>query len=123
MSIRDIHLSPTVFPSPLTFDPTRFLDPEIKKSTEKYFVAFGKGARSCVGRELAILELTMAIANLVYRFDMRLFQTVEADVVMDRDFFSPYRRDDSKGLQVTINQSNYLDERSREIYTIWSRTD
>jgi cytochrome P450 len=46
-----IHHSPVVFPSPLKFDPTRWMQPnsDPEHGLEKYFVPFGKGTRACVG--------------------------------------------------------------------------
>jgi len=102
MSIRDMHLDSDCFPEPHVFDPERWLDPSMQKRSEQFFVPFGKGSRSCVGRELAMLEMTMVTAVLLHRFKMDLFQTTYDDVCMRHDFFSPFHADDSKGLQVTI---------------------
>lgn len=102
MSIRDLHLDPDCHPEPLKFSPERWLDPSMYKQSEQFFAPFGKGTRSCVGRELAMLQVMMVTANLLHRFDVELFQTTYDDVRMQYDFFSPFHADDSKGLQVTI---------------------
>lgn len=102
MSIRDMHLDPDCHPEPLTFNPERWLDPSMYKQSEQFFAPFGKGTRSCVGRELAMLEMMMVTANLLHRFNLELFDTTYDDVRMHHDFFSPFHADDSKGLQVTI---------------------
>ncbi|KAF2267413.1 hypothetical protein CC78DRAFT_530812 [Lojkania enalia] len=60
MSIRDMHPDPTLFPSPHTFRPERWLG-EQKVMNEKWFAAFGRGSRSCVGKNLAMAELLMGI--------------------------------------------------------------
>lgn len=102
MSMRDMHLDPNCHPDPTTYNPNRFLDPMMRKQSERFFAPFGQGTRSCVGRDLAMLEMTMVVANLLYRFDVELFETTWEDIRMDHDFFSPFRKDDSKGLQVTL---------------------
>ena len=102
MSIRDMHLDLNCYPDPLRFDPDRWLDPATRKRAEQWFAPFGKGTRSCVGRDLAMLEMMMATANLLHRFKMDLFETTSDDVRMHHDFFSPFHADDSKGLQVTL---------------------
>ena len=102
MSMRDMHLDPYCFPEPNTFNPDRWLDEKTRKRCEQYFWPFGKGTRSCVGRDLAMLEMTMVTANLFNRFDMELHETRWEDVRMEHDFFSPFRRDESKGVQVIM---------------------
>lgn len=102
MSIRDMHLDSDYHPEPLTFNPERWLDPSMQKQSEQFFAPFCKGSRSCVGRELAMLEMMMATAVLLHRFNMDLFQTTYDDVRMHHEFFSPFYADDSKGLQVTV---------------------
>ena len=102
MSMRDMHLDPNCHPDPLTYKPDRFLDPAMCKQSERFFAPFGQGTRSCVGRDLAMLEMTMVTANLLYRFDVELFETTWEDIKMDHEFFSPFRKDESKGLQVTL---------------------
>ncbi|KAJ5164606.1 uncharacterized protein N7500_006436 [Penicillium coprophilum] len=41
---------------------------------KKAFVPFGHGPRSCVGRNVAEMEMTLALASLVRRFDFELYQ-------------------------------------------------
>ena len=103
MSMRDMHLSPSCYPSPHTYDPERWLNSTSRKKAEQFFAPFGKGARSCVGRELAMLEMSMTTANLMHRFDLSLWKTKREDVEMAHDFFSPFRRDDSRGCQVVVS--------------------
>ncbi|KAH7205127.1 cytochrome P450 [Fusarium redolens] len=51
------------------FNPSRWLGPR-GKQLEKYLVTFSKGARSCLGINLAHAELTIALAMFTSRFDM-----------------------------------------------------
>jgi cytochrome P450 len=52
MTIADLHFDPEIYPEPREFVPERWLNnPKAPdgSSLEKYFVAFGKGPRSCLG--------------------------------------------------------------------------
>lgn len=90
MSHREIHYNPEIYPSPSTFDPERFVG-ENKAANMKWFSAFGRGPRGCVGQNLAWAELYMVIGNLFARFELRLAEGVEeADVLTKHDCFSPF---------------------------------
>ena len=78
------------------------MDANDRKRLEAYHVPFSKGSRSCIGKDLAMVELYLALANMFSRFDMKLFETSERDIKMEHDFFAPFGPSDSKGLQVTI---------------------
>lgn len=44
------HFNPTIFPSPDSFLPERWLvSPAERKELEKYLLPFGRGSRSCLG--------------------------------------------------------------------------
>jgi cytochrome P450 len=102
MTIRDLHTNPTIYPEPATFNPERWMDANDRKRLEAYHVPFSKGSRSCIGKDLAMVELYLALANMFSKFDMKLFETSERDIKMEHDFFAPFGPSDSKGLQVTI---------------------
>ncbi|KFY54761.1 hypothetical protein V496_07175 [Pseudogymnoascus sp. VKM F-4515 (FW-2607)] len=46
----------------------------LTEDQKKAFVPFGHGPRSCVGRNVAEMELTLAMATLVRRYDFELYQ-------------------------------------------------
>lgn len=103
-------MDPAVFYDPTVFDPYRWVTTaadtnggdhgggakegegmwEKDKTLDKYFVAFGRGARSCVGHWLAWSELYICTAAVASRFDFELVDTDERHVVAARDFFTPY---------------------------------
>ncbi|KAJ4347350.1 uncharacterized protein N0V89_011291 [Didymosphaeria variabile] len=90
MSIREMHYNAACFPSPHTFDPERFLG-SAKIDNMKWFAAFGRGQRSCVGQNLAWAEMYMAIGNLFARWDVRLSAGVGMeDVRMEYECFTPF---------------------------------
>ncbi|EGG06012.1 uncharacterized protein MELLADRAFT_36399 [Melampsora larici-populina 98AG31] len=67
----EIHHDPEVWGDPWNFRPERWLEPDAKE-LEKAFMPFSFGPRSCVGRNVAILELQMIISTLVLRYDFQL---------------------------------------------------
>lgn len=79
---------PSIFPSPTTFNPSRWLDPS-SQQLDHYLVTFGRGPRSCVGINLAWAEMYTISATLFRRFPgLRLFETEKEDVETVSDYFS-----------------------------------
>lgn len=69
--------NPDYFPDPYTFIPERWIANEkagyTKEMVERAqfaFCPFSIGPRGCVGKNLAYIELSIAVARLVCRFDM-----------------------------------------------------
>ncbi|KAL2024430.1 hypothetical protein VTK56DRAFT_8241 [Thermocarpiscus australiensis] len=59
----------TVFPSPDTFLPERWLeDPKGDAERKKHLFAFGAGGRGCIGKHLAIAEMKMLLQAVYSRF-------------------------------------------------------
>ncbi|KAJ9635667.1 hypothetical protein H2204_005627 [Knufia peltigerae] len=103
MSIRDNHMSEDIFPDALTFNPERWLvKGEEQKRLEKYFAPFGRGGRSCIGKELALMNLYLTVASFFHNFDADLFETGRKDLEIEHDFFSPFPTAESKGLRVML---------------------
>lgn len=46
-----MHMDPTVFPDPDTFNPDRWLGAEPDGLMHKYLLPFGKGSRACAGQK------------------------------------------------------------------------
>lgn len=67
----EIHHDPEVWGDPWNFRPERWLEPNAKE-LEKAFMPFSFGPRSCVGRNVAILELQMILSTLILRYDFQL---------------------------------------------------
>jgi cytochrome P450 len=61
-----IHLDPSIHPEPDRFRPERFLEP----TPDYSFLPFGGGAHRCLGAALAQLELKVALAGMVRRFEL-----------------------------------------------------
>ncbi|KAL8846468.1 MAG: hypothetical protein Q9221_008452, partial [Calogaya cf. arnoldii] len=118
--------NPTIFPSPKTFKPERWLppshplyDPNLKVK-EKYMITFGKGSRMCLGMNLANCELYLTlfavfggVGNSGGREDgsraeggrvgLELFETEDADVEVKRDFFNAVTELGRKGVRVLVH--------------------
>jgi cytochrome P450 len=104
MSSTANHTNPELFPDPQRFDPERWLNGSTRdRSKEKYLVNFSKGTRACLGINLAQAEIHLTIASVVRRFELELFETTRDDVEIEHDFFNPFPRLDSKGVQVLVN--------------------
>lgn len=75
VSLYSIHHNEEYFPDPWVFKPERFLEAasedarERSKITHKAFAPFAIGNRSCSGRALAYLELSLAIAKTLWHLD------------------------------------------------------
>ncbi|WPB07075.1 uncharacterized protein RHO25_011735 [Cercospora beticola] len=96
---------PALFPDPHTFRPERFLhDTEGSDRARKLFSPYSKGTRSCLGMNLAQAELYMTLATVFgsENFDFKLWKTVNEDVEPWRDYFSPWPRNDARGLRVLV---------------------
>ena len=61
----------SVWGDPFTFRPERWLDNDAKQLEQSY-IPFSVGPRSCVGRNLAMLELLKFIGTFFYRYDFEL---------------------------------------------------
>ncbi|KAJ2044004.1 hypothetical protein GGI08_007230 [Coemansia sp. S2] len=66
-AIGAVHMNPGVFADPEVFDPERFL-----KEERFNMLAFSTGVRACLGRNLALVEMHVVLANLLRRYDLAL---------------------------------------------------
>jgi cytochrome P450 len=97
MHSKFIHDNESIFSDASSFKPERWLGPD-RRHLEHYLVPFSRGPRACVGINLAMAELYLALGNIFHRFDLELYQTSEVDVTMAYDYFSPYPKKESKGI-------------------------
>ncbi|KAK3710966.1 hypothetical protein LTR37_009987 [Vermiconidia calcicola] len=90
-----------VFLDPYTFRPERYLGPGAAE-LQKKIVPFRRGARICVGMNLAWAELYLTIAVMISGVDMRLEGTTEWDATMESEYFAGTLLAASKGTRVRI---------------------
>jgi cytochrome P450 len=69
INIQAVHLDPEIWPEPMRFDPSRFIDKPIEPYT---FLPFIAGPRNCLGQHLALLESKMVVALLTQRYNFEL---------------------------------------------------
>ena len=87
---------PAVFPDPHNFRPERWLEPTATGKTLDFrasTMVFGRGIRICLGINLVLTEIRMALAAVFGRFGQRmeLFDTIrERDVNTAHDYFQRY---------------------------------
>ena len=104
MTIVDMNHNEEVYPESFDFVPERWIDPpKINgNSIEKYFVGFGKGARSCIGLNLAQAQLYMCLAGVFRQFDFELYETDASDVALAHDYFMACPKLDSQGVRAKV---------------------
>ncbi|KAJ9076130.1 hypothetical protein DSO57_1029260 [Entomophthora muscae] len=61
-----IHHDPKIFPEPYIFRPERFADAFGQQDAQ--WLAFGSGARMCIGKSFSLMEQRVVIARLVQKF-------------------------------------------------------
>lgn len=107
---------PTIFPSPLTFNPSRWLltSPSTSSSNgtvtvrrntklETHLVSFGKGSRQCLGINMAYVELFLAVPMLCWELfpKFELYETFrERDIDLKHDWFAATPDLSSPGVRV-----------------------
>ncbi|KAL2061941.1 hypothetical protein VTL71DRAFT_7319 [Oculimacula yallundae] len=95
----------SLFPSPESFQPTRWLNGGISgdKDLNRYYIPFSRGTRICPGIELAYAELYIALAMIIRRFDLELHDTdYERDIKVVRDCFLGEATPGSQGVKVKV---------------------
>ncbi|KAL8885902.1 MAG: hypothetical protein Q9215_006310 [Flavoplaca cf. flavocitrina] len=103
MTMMNVLHNPIVYPSPQTFDPSRWLDLSPDSPENQIFVCYGKGSRMCLGMNLAQVELYIAVAAVFRRFDLELYDTERLrDVESTRDCFSGEASKGSRGVRVRV---------------------
>lgn len=70
-----------------TFNPDRWQAGNAKE-LDRYLVTFSKGARQCLGINLAYAEITLALAMLAERFRFSRDETLTTSDLKTMDFFT-----------------------------------
>jgi cytochrome P450 len=65
-----VHQHPDFWDEPARFDPTRFERDAVAARTPFSYIPFGGGPHVCLGKHFALLEMTVALAVLVQRFEV-----------------------------------------------------
>lgn len=96
--IYTIHHNADYYPEPFKYMPERWLEDESNKDSlaraRAAFNPFSLGARGCIGKRLAYIELYVTMAKTVFLYDMRYVQggkdprTADGDVYRMEDHFT-----------------------------------
>ncbi|KAL6704220.1 hypothetical protein ACN47E_008477 [Coniothyrium glycines] len=96
----------SIFPDPHSFLPERWLEEGERKRLRKYINNYGRGARNCVGMEVANMAIFLTLGRLFspsLDFELSLHNTnFERDVAFYADFFGTFPTKDSNHVQVTV---------------------
>ncbi|UNI24499.1 hypothetical protein JDV02_010239 [Purpureocillium takamizusanense] len=105
MSAAITHLDDRVVKNHQEFAPERWLDDDNRIELERGMLPFSKGSRACLGMNLALCELNLALAAVALRVMpyMELFETTDQDVRYDHDMFVPMAKSGSMGVRVKMN--------------------
>jgi cytochrome P450 len=67
-----LHRQKNLWYDPETFRPERFLPEEHRKRHPYCYIPFGGGGRACVGRNFALLQITLFLVRFIKRFNFEL---------------------------------------------------
>ena len=84
VSAYPMHHNPEYYPDPWAFKPARWIvdeeagiDAEQIALARSAFCPFSIGPRGCIGKSVAYMEVTLALAHLLWLYDMRLPEAPE----------------------------------------------
>ncbi|XP_054838319.1 cytochrome P450 2J5-like [Eublepharis macularius] len=75
--LRSVLLDPKKWETPREFNPNRFLDKDGRFVEREAFLPFGAGARVCLGKQLAKIELFIFFTTLLRNFNFQLPEGVK----------------------------------------------
>jgi cytochrome P450 len=78
------HMDPTLWKNPEAFDISRWLGSD-RESNKSLLLTWGLGPTSCLGRELAWIEMFSVISNLLRNFE---FELVDKTLTHHMTFFN-----------------------------------
>lgn len=100
ISVYHLHRNKKYWKQPNDFIPERFLDKEHPMANSEAYYPFGGGPRMCIGFYFATMEITIALAQLLYHFDFELEETHKVE-------FEPLVTLKPKyGIKLRIKESN-----------------
>ncbi|KAF2896628.1 hypothetical protein ILUMI_09548 [Ignelater luminosus] len=85
-----IHRDPQYYPNPETFDPERFNN-ATKRNIKAYsYMPFSVEPRSCMGTRFALLEIKLAIAEIIKMFEIVISDKMQFPLNIKKIGFSHY---------------------------------
>lgn len=71
INIQSTHHNEEFWPKPMTYDPTRFIDPKFRPDPFT-FIPFIDGPRNCLGQYLALLESKIVVSLISMRYSLKM---------------------------------------------------
>ncbi|KAK3696861.1 hypothetical protein LTR37_017767 [Vermiconidia calcicola] len=109
-----VNRHPDIYDRPDDFLPDRYIE---NPALARHHLSFSKGARNCLGMNLAYQELQTFVAGIFRKYDLydptkaeqtgptlELFDTRRENIAMDSDYITPGQYEGSQGLRVVIRQ-------------------
>ena len=99
LSVISVHRDERYYDAPLEFRPERWTD-EFEEQLDDYaFIPFGGGRRTCIGRDFARLEATLALATIGQNFDLE-WAGDETDIAIEPEMTTKTQN----GLPMTLRK-------------------
>lgn len=103
MTISDILYNDEIFLEAMKFKPQRWFN--ATEQQNRMYVPFGRGTKLCIVLDFAYIEIYLALATILRRFNLELYDTNwERDVCFTRDCFIGEASPESKGILVKVQQ-------------------
>lgn len=115
-----IHHHADYLVDPFTFDPARWLDKthaQDRDALHAVFNPFSVGHRACLGKPLVYMELSVAVARVLWEFDLRLAGDQKVSGFVRKDVGRGYRREGEYQLLdwfMSRNEGPHVEFRRRE---------
>jgi cytochrome P450 family 138 len=94
--IADLHENPEIYPHPERFDPNRFRG---SRAAAPSWLAFGGGARRCIGADFAIAEIDVVLRTVLQNF------RIQTDAAADeKSYFRGIAHTPKRGGRVIVNR-------------------
>jgi len=92
------HFNEEIFGSDArAFRPERWLNKEVSREQEQYYMPFGLGSRTCIGKNISMMEMAKVIPEIVRNFDIEMqredpgWRVESRWFVYQKDFFVKLR--------------------------------
>nr|AHL88981.1 cytochrome p450 3044B1 [Brachionus koreanus] len=83
-----LHRDPDLYPEPDNFDPERFSDQNKLKRDSNAYLPFGNGPRNCLGMRFALLEIKLALTNIMTKFRFETCEKTPTMIEIDSSGFA-----------------------------------